>query len=248
MLAGQVQSGQLPPVDERLPEDPLVLQVVEEIGQYGGTWHRLAVSPSDVRTPDRLMSDCLVHWDKDGTEIYSNVLSSFEASADGTEFTFRFRKGMKWSDGEPFGADDIMWYFVDQLGNEELNPAGYPGWLRPGDVPVKAEKIDEYTMKLSFASSAGILMVLLATHAGYPLTAPPRTMPSSFTPTTRTGQRWTRRPRTPALSSGTSCTATGLGPAPASIIPSCPSSTPGRSPCPRPNSRWCWSATPTTTR
>ena len=36
-LRGLVQAGELPPLDERLPKDTMVIPVVEEIGQYGGT-------------------------------------------------------------------------------------------------------------------------------------------------------------------------------------------------------------------
>ena len=38
-LAEMVAAGELPPVDERLPAEPLVIEPVEEVGQYGGTWH-----------------------------------------------------------------------------------------------------------------------------------------------------------------------------------------------------------------
>ena len=45
-LAAMVKAGTLPPVDERLPLDPVVHTPVEEVGQYGGTWHRAAVAPA----------------------------------------------------------------------------------------------------------------------------------------------------------------------------------------------------------
>jgi len=41
MLAEKVAKGELPPVEERLPENPLVIEPVEGIGQYGGTWHKI---------------------------------------------------------------------------------------------------------------------------------------------------------------------------------------------------------------
>ena len=37
MLAARVAAGELPPVDERLPEKPYVVTYGKEIGQYGGT-------------------------------------------------------------------------------------------------------------------------------------------------------------------------------------------------------------------
>src|SRR5262245_8311222 len=39
ILADMVAAGDLPPVDERLPESPVVTEVQEAIGQYGGTLH-----------------------------------------------------------------------------------------------------------------------------------------------------------------------------------------------------------------
>ena len=49
MLAERVRGGELPPVDERLPEEPLVIKPLEEIGQYGGTWHRM-MTPGNLKT------------------------------------------------------------------------------------------------------------------------------------------------------------------------------------------------------
>ena len=161
MLAGLVQAGKLPPVDERLPEDPMVQPVAEGIGQYGGTWHRLAVSAGDIQLGSRLTATTPVHWNDTGTEIFANVVSSYEISPDGKVFTFKLRKGMKWSDGEPFTADDMLWYPVQHCGNKELAPS-FPVWLAPGGTPVKAEKIDEYNVRLTFGAPAGVFIEVLA--------------------------------------------------------------------------------------
>src|SRR5215469_13667438 len=40
-LAALVQQGKLPPVAERIGQDPLVIQPVHEIGKYGGTMHKV---------------------------------------------------------------------------------------------------------------------------------------------------------------------------------------------------------------
>ncbi len=45
VLAEKVRNGDLPPVAERLPENPLVIQVYEEIGQYGGEIYGGAANP-----------------------------------------------------------------------------------------------------------------------------------------------------------------------------------------------------------
>ena len=41
MLAEQVKAGKLPPVDKRLPEAPMIIDPVEAVGQYGGTWRMI---------------------------------------------------------------------------------------------------------------------------------------------------------------------------------------------------------------
>ena len=47
MLAARVASGDLPPVEDRLPDDPLVITPVERVGTYGGTWRQgMRTSPT----------------------------------------------------------------------------------------------------------------------------------------------------------------------------------------------------------
>ena len=162
MLAGLVQEGKLPPVDERLPENPAVVTPHEGIGQYGGTWHRLATSMSDIQTPFRLMGDTLVHWDKDGADIYANMAESWDVSSDGKGFSFTLRKGLKWSDGEPYTADDIMFRYEAMLLNADLTPK-FPSNVSPGGEPVKIEKLDDYSLRMTFAVPYPLFILLMAT-------------------------------------------------------------------------------------
>jgi peptide/nickel transport system substrate-binding protein len=165
-LAEMVKAGTLPPVDERLPLEPLVHTPVEEVGQYGGTWHRAAVGPNDVQLPARLSYENWIRWDASGATMVPNLAKSWDISDDGTVYTFYLRQGMKWSDGESFNADDIMFLFDDHWGNEEISPSGVPSWLKVKDVPVKAEKVDDYTIRLTFDGPNGLFMTLLASANG----------------------------------------------------------------------------------
>jgi peptide/nickel transport system substrate-binding protein len=102
MLSEKVQAGSLPPLEERLPSDPKVTPVEEEIGQYGGIWHRVAVGrSSDRRMGDRLTYQDPVRWKSatDVSEVLPHIVSSFEINPEGTEFIFHLRAGHKWSDG-----------------------------------------------------------------------------------------------------------------------------------------------------
>jgi peptide/nickel transport system substrate-binding protein len=179
LLAGRVQAGDLPPVDERLPENPLVLTPVEEVGQYGGTWHRLAVGPNDIRTPGRLMYENLIRSTADGTEMYPNVAESWEMAPDGKSCTFKLRKGMKWSDGAPFTAHDLVFHVEDHWANEEISPSFPKAWS-PGGERMRAEAIDDYTARYIFAAPFGLFVGQVAAAAGVQLTLRPKHYLSQF--------------------------------------------------------------------
>ncbi|MGI6209818.1 MAG: ABC transporter substrate-binding protein, partial [Anaerolineae bacterium] len=164
MLAERVAAGELPPVDERLPVEPLVQEVADEIGVYGGTWHRAAVNASDTALFSRLYPDALVYFDIVGNLVPA-VAKSWEVSEDGTQFTFYLREGMKWSDGEPYTADAIMWWYEHIFMNEEITPTK-PSWMRTGigaDYGV-IEKIDDYTLRFTFPQPYGTFLEHAATN------------------------------------------------------------------------------------
>lgn len=163
MLADAVASGELPPVDERLPSNPRIIPVVEEIGQYGGTWFRVAVGPGDAGIINsRLSYENLVRWTEDGSGVIPNIAEDYEINDDSTEFTFFLRQGMKWSDGEPFTADDYLFYYEDFLLNEDLTP-NFPTWMRdPSGTPGVIEKVDDHTIKFVFENSYGLFIQMLA--------------------------------------------------------------------------------------
>ncbi len=162
MLSEQVQTGALPPVDERLPETPAIVQPVEEIGQYGGTWRRVAIGVGDIGgAQTRVDSEPLIAWGQDAASIVPNVAQSWEVSDDGKVYTFHLRKGMRWSDGEPFTADDLVYWYEDILLNPDLSPS-FPSWLTVAGEPMRLEKVDDYTVRLHFASPYGLLVQQLA--------------------------------------------------------------------------------------
>ena len=71
MLAAMVAAGDLPPVDERLPDEPLVEEVVDSIGVYGGTLRRAFLGPGDHNNYTRVVYDALVRHAPDGSRSYS---------------------------------------------------------------------------------------------------------------------------------------------------------------------------------
>ena len=183
-LAGMVAAGDLPAVEERLPANPKVVTPVEGTGQYGGTWRMGLRGGQDNALLVRTMAyEHLVRWTPDWTGIEENIAASYEASDDATEYTFTLREGMKWSDGTPFTADDILFWYEDILTNEEYEAThNVPSWLTAGDEPVTIEKIDDLSVRFTFAAPNGLFLQRLATPSGADITRWPKHYCSQFHP------------------------------------------------------------------
>ncbi|MCR6669927.1 ABC transporter substrate-binding protein [Devosia ginsengisoli] len=102
MLDAAVQSGELPPVEERLPANPYVETMVDGIGQYGGTLRTTILANGDHYNLTRtIANELLVRWTPDWTQVVPSLAEEVTASDDATTYTFRLREGLKWSDGAP---------------------------------------------------------------------------------------------------------------------------------------------------
>ncbi len=160
-LAEGVAKGELPPVSERLPEEPLVIPPVERIGKYGGTWNRAFTGPEDRQNIDRLVHDHVIYYDLDGVTLVPHIARSWEVKEDGRVFIFHLRKGMKWSDGHPFTADDFVFAYQDLILNDELSPAK-PSWFQIGEQFGRVTKLDEWTVRYEYAQPYHVFLELFA--------------------------------------------------------------------------------------
>ncbi len=140
MLKELVDKGELPPVDERLPENPVVIEPNDEIGKYGGT----LVSNTTHNTEFLLMLN------RTTTDTIPNVVESWEFKDEGKELYLYLRKGIKWSDGHPYTADDIMFWYEHELLNEDLTQT-VDNFLKVDGEVVEFSKLNNYTIKVSFA-------------------------------------------------------------------------------------------------
>jgi len=149
-LSELVKAGKLPPVAQRLPQEPMVIKPLRSVGKYGGTWRRGFLGPGDSENGNRVRaSDKLLFWDVSGTHIVPNAAKGFETSADGRRTTLYLRKGMKWSDGAPFTADDFMFWYEDMYQNKDLIKSPAPE-LAVNGKQGRISKVDETTVLFEF--------------------------------------------------------------------------------------------------
>ncbi len=162
MLADLVRQGKLPPVEQRVPFEPLVIKPVHEIGRYGGTWRRGFTGPGDGENGNRIVSaDKLLFWDYTGTKVMPSIAQSWLLSEDGKSVTLYLRKGMKWSDGQPFTADDFVFWYEDIYLNRDIQPTPNPDFMVNGKSGVLM-KINDITVRFKFQDPNYLFLDILA--------------------------------------------------------------------------------------
>jgi peptide/nickel transport system substrate-binding protein len=160
-----VKAGGLPPLEQRLPANPRVIEPLDSIGQYGGTMRHPLLGSWSSRFYSFMGDENLLMWTPNWDGLLPNVAESYEVNEDSSEFTFHLREGMKWSDGEDFSADDIMFWYNDIMLNEELTPQK-PSWLTVADEFAVVTAPDDHTVKFSFAAPYGLFLQWVATPSG----------------------------------------------------------------------------------
>jgi peptide/nickel transport system substrate-binding protein len=177
-LDALVESGDLPPLEERLPANPLVVKG-DSIGTYGGTWRMGMNGGGDngliVKT---VAYEGLVRYDHQWKDVLPNLAESWEVNEDATEYTFKLRDGVKWSDGTPFTTEDIA-FAVEMYQDPEY---AANSWIDSAANPVKLEVVDETTFKFGFDTPNGMLMETLASTDGLHITSLPKHYCSQFHP------------------------------------------------------------------
>ncbi|QND50621.1 ABC transporter substrate-binding protein (plasmid) [Phyllobacterium sp. 628] len=166
-LADRLRATSLPPLVQRLPKHPRIINMKEigrVPGQYGGTVRTIIGSGKDIRFMTIYGYARLVGYDEH-LVLRPDVLESFESEND-TVFTFRIREGHRWSDGSPLTADDFSYWWNDVLLNADLTPGGGALELRiDGKLP-KFEVIDPLTVRYSWeAPNPDFLPTLAAPQA-----------------------------------------------------------------------------------
>lgn len=162
MLTELVARGELPPVDDRLPAEPALLEPIESVGQYGDTLFVQATdnSPWGDLQEETERGSYLGRFRFDRLEVEGNLAKGFEQAEDDKSITIFLRPGAKWSDGAPFTADDILFMYEDMHWHDEVETWM---WLPQARRVVK---IDDYTVRLETDEPYPVLTLKMAEPAG----------------------------------------------------------------------------------
>jgi peptide/nickel transport system substrate-binding protein len=157
-FATEVTSGRLPAVAARVPLEPAI--VSGTAGKPGGTLHTLMASIHDTRQMVVYGYARLVAYTP-SLELVPDILAAVDVK-DGRVFTLTLRKGMKWSDGHPFTAEDFRYRFADMWENPQLSPSGLPVELLPQGEAPRFEVLNDVTVRYSWTRPNPLFLPSLA--------------------------------------------------------------------------------------
>jgi peptide/nickel transport system substrate-binding protein len=162
MLTRLVNAGKLPPLEQRLPKDPLVVKPYEAPGYYGGTWRMMVDSP-DLGVYKMIAGYApLVRWKADCSGLEPGTASAWKYNADGTQLTLHLRHGIKWSDGVEFTSEDFL-YWATLCHEGKQQKLATPFWSRVNGKEMTVTAPDKYTIVMRFAGPNWYVPLQLAT-------------------------------------------------------------------------------------
>ena len=143
-------------VEDRLPvADDVMIESVDaagnalEIGVYGGELKRSAGGGNwDAGKP---IEEGLFRFNTSGT-VEPNVAKGYDVSDDYTVYTIYLREGMKWSDGEPFTAEDCVWFYNAVCLNKVDGKGVRSCHKDANGDPAVVEKVDDTTFTVTFGT------------------------------------------------------------------------------------------------
>ncbi len=165
--AEKVAKGELPPVDERLPVEPVVVKPEEGIGLYGGYMTIPILGETLLVSSDLAylaFLDPLTNISPQGDTI-PNIVQSWTISEDGKQIALNLRKGLRWSDGEAYTANDLLFWYEKVVLNKDLTPTPSSILVRSGDV-CQVVKVDDFTVQFTFAAPYGLFVSYLGRWGG----------------------------------------------------------------------------------
>ncbi len=148
------------PASAEPPAEPRVLENIPELGERGGEIRTLIRRAKDAKLFVVYGYSRLVGYNRD-LELVPDILEDVEVE-EGRRFTFHLREGHKWSDGEPFTAEDFRFFWEDVAQHPELRPTGPPiQMVVEGERP-EFEVLDERTVRYTWSKPNPFFLPALA--------------------------------------------------------------------------------------
>lgn len=95
-----------------------------------------------------------------GDKVEPALAESWTVSDDGLEYTFNLRQGVKWSDGQPFTAEDVLFTYNAVL--QEDNAIDWRSNLIQNGEPFKFEVVDDHTFKVILSQPDATVLTALS--------------------------------------------------------------------------------------
>ena len=152
MLAQAVADGTLPPVADRLPDEPMVVQPFESIGRHGGTLNLVKQFDDFWGAGSYMHLETMLGRGRPDVDrvVIPNIAHDWEYTDGSRRLTLFLREGHRWSDGSPFTPDDFLFWYDDLILNEEYTPVISRRWY-VNDELMKMSKVDDTTVQFDFA-------------------------------------------------------------------------------------------------
>ena len=119
--------------------------VVTVLGEGPKSFNPVIAAETSSTDVLNLMHSNLVDVNPKTAEVMPELAKSWMVSEDGTTITFKLRRGLTWSDGEPFTVEDVLFTYQDAINNPDVNSNSYDGCVVDGEF-VQMEAPDEHTL------------------------------------------------------------------------------------------------------
>ena len=142
----------LPPVEQRLPADPVVSVPLSGVGKYGGTARIMSIDAVVFYNAEGLVTISADH-----KTILPNLAKSWQYSEDGRTLTVKLRRGLKWSDGHAVTAADCLFMMNDLQLNVDYQPV--TPLILSG---LKLRALDDWTLVYEFEKPSPLFINYMA--------------------------------------------------------------------------------------
>ena len=141
----------LPSVAERVGPEPVVMRGVEGPGQYGGVWVMCCTGGVNESSTMAMRITCprLCRFGPLGYPVVPHAAKRFRMLEEGRVCEVELRR-IRWSDGHPFTADDVMFWWYDVMLNETIGNGAHHAHFNVGGQPTVLEKVNDHCVRFHF--------------------------------------------------------------------------------------------------